>query len=60
MTEQGEMVSNEKRGDLDWTKFLLSNGGEALAQAAQRGGGCPIPGDIQGKTEWGSEHLTDL
>ena len=44
MTEQGEMVSNEKRGDLDWTKFLLSNGGEALAQAAQRGGGCPIPG----------------
>ena len=24
---------------------------------AQRGGGCPIPGEIQGEAEWGSEHL---
>jgi len=24
-------------------------------QAAQRGGGCPIPGDIQGQAGWGSE-----
>ena len=30
-------------------------GSEALAQVAQRGGGYPIPGDIQGQTEWGCE-----
>ena len=34
-------------------------GGDALAQVAQRGGGCPIPGDIQGQVEWGSEHLME-
>jgi len=26
-------------------------GGEAVAQRAQRGGGCPIPEDIQGQAE---------
>ena len=30
------------------------NGG-ALRQVAQRGGGCPIPGDTQGQAGWGSE-----
>ena len=30
-------------------------GGEALEQVAQRGGGCPIHGDIQGQDGWGSE-----
>ena len=24
------------------------------------GGGCPIPGDIQGQAGWGSEHLMEL
>ena len=28
----------------------------ALAQVAQRCGGCPIPGDTQGPGGWGSEH----
>ena len=35
-------------------------GGEAVAQAAQRGGGCSIPGGTQGQTGWGSEHLMEL
>ena len=35
-------------------------GGEAVAQVAQRGGGCPIPGDTQGQAGWGSEHLMEL
>ena len=32
-----------------------SKGGEALEQVAQRGGGCPAPGDIQGQAGWGSK-----
>jgi len=30
---------------------------EAVAQVAQRGGGCPVPVDTSGQAEWGSEHL---
>ena len=41
-------------------KNSYNQSGEALAQAAQRGGGCPIPADIQGQTGWGSEHLMEL
>ena len=33
----------------------LFEGGEALEQAAQRGGGFPILGDTQGQIGWGSE-----
>jgi len=40
--------------------FFSSKGGEALAQVAQRGGGCPIPGDTRGQAGWGSEHLIEL
>jgi len=29
-------------------------GGETLAQVAQRDGRCPIPGNIQGQVGWGS------
>jgi len=29
-------------------KFIVIRVGEALAQVAQRDGGCPIPEDIQG------------
>jgi len=36
------------------TRFY-NNGGEALEQIAQRGGGCPVPGDIQGQAGSGSE-----
>lgn len=31
--------------------------GEALEQAAQRGDECPVPGEIQGQTGWGSKCL---
>jgi len=36
-------------------KFFYDKGGETLAQVAQRGSGCPIPGNIQGQVGWGSE-----
>jgi len=49
-----------KRGDLDWISVLYSKGGEALTQAAQRCGGCPIPGDTQGQAGWGCEQLMEL
>ena len=36
-------------------KFFYGEGSETLAQAAQRGGRCPIPGTIPGQVGWGSE-----
>ncbi|PKU34471.1 pol- hypothetical protein [Limosa lapponica baueri] len=36
-------------------KFVYDEGGETLAQVNQRGGRCPIPGNIQGQVGWGSE-----
>ena len=36
-------------------KVFYDKGDEALAQAIQRGGGCPIPGDTQDQAGWGSE-----
>jgi len=30
-------------------------GGEALAQVAQRSCGCPLPGNVQGQVGWGFE-----
>jgi len=30
---------------------------EALEQVAQKGGGCPVPRDIQGQAGWGCELL---
>ena len=47
-----------KRGEIQIgceEEIFYNNVGEALAQIAQRGGGCPIPGDIQGQHGWGSE-----
>jgi len=41
-------------------QFFYCKGGETLKQVAQKGGGCPIPGDIQGQVGWGSEHLMEL
>ena len=38
-------------------KFFYDKGGEALAQVAHIGDGCPIPGGIQGQAGPGSEHL---
>jgi len=40
--------------------FFYSVGDEALQQVAQRDGGCPITGDIQGQVRQDSEHLTEL
>jgi len=41
---------------VDTRKTIFYNGGgETLDQVAHRGGGCPIPGNIQGQAEWGSE-----
>ena len=37
-------------------EILLSEGGEALGQVAQRTCGCPIPGGIRGQAGWGFEH----
>ena len=34
-------------------EIFYSEGGEALAQAAQRSCECPIPGGIQGQVGWG-------
>ena len=36
-------------------KGFYSNSGEALKKDAQRGGGCPVPGDTHGQAGWGSE-----
>ena len=35
--------------------MFYAEGGETLAQVAQRGGQCPIPGHIQGQVGRGSE-----
>jgi len=46
----------ESRLGLDRREDLFySEGGETLAQVAQRVGRCPIPGNIQGQVGWGSE-----
>ena len=51
------MVSNKKGETQTGYKeeAFYSEGGEALGQVAWRGGGCPIPGSIQGQAGCGSE-----
>jgi len=36
--------------------MFYNEGGGTLAQVAQRGGQCPIPGNVQGQVGRGSEH----
>jgi len=36
-------------------EILHHEGGEALAQVAQRSCGCPLPGSVQSHTGWGFE-----
>jgi len=57
VTGQGATLKlKEGRFGLDIQKrFFYSESGETLAQVAQRGGGYPIPRDIQGQVGWGSE-----
>jgi len=46
----------EGRFRLDIRNLLFYlEGDETLAQVAQRGGRCPIPGRVQGQVGWGSE-----
>jgi len=40
--------------------FFYHEGGKTLAQVAQRGGRCPIPGNIQGQAGQGSEKREDV
>jgi len=42
------------RLDIHWN-FLNNDGGEALAQVAQRSCGCPLAGSVQGQVRWGFE-----
>ena len=43
----------EGRFRLDVGEVLYYESGEVLAQAAQRGCGCPVPGGVQGQVGWG-------
>jgi len=36
-------------------EILYCEGGETLAQVAQRVCGCPLPGSVQDQVEWGIE-----
>jgi len=38
-----------------WEEILPHEGGETLAQVAQRSCGCPLPGSVQGQVGWSSE-----
>ena len=51
-TKRGESYTGYKE------EVFHNKDGEALV--AQRGGGCPIPGDTQGQAGHGSEHLMEL
>ena len=50
----------EGRFRLDIRKKSYSEGGEALAQAAQRCGWCPIHGDFQGQADQALSNLIQL
>jgi len=39
-----------------WEEILPHEGGETLAQVAQRSCGCPLPGSAQGQVGRSSEH----
>ena len=41
-------------------KLFYNKGGKALAQVAQRCGGCPVLRNSRGQAGWGSEQLMEL
>ena len=47
-TRRDGLKLKEGKSWLDIRKIFYSEGGEALAQVAQRCGRCPIPGNFQG------------
>jgi len=49
------MQMNSKKALITIEEIFYAEGGETLARVAQRGGRCPIPGNIQGKAGRGSE-----
>ena len=58
MIRQSGMVLSSRREGLDWMSGGSSlQSGEVLAQAAQRGCGCLIPGGVQGQVGWGPGQL---
>ena len=48
-------VTSQHNLDLDQIRSFYTKGGKALEQVAQRGGGCPVLGDIQYQAGQGSE-----
>ena len=50
-----DMHDLEGRFRLDIRKKLFIVSGGTLEQFAQRGCGCPLPGDVQGQAGWGFE-----
>ena len=59
-TRRNDFKIEERKFRLDIKKSFYNKGREALAQSAQRAGGCPIPRDTQGQPGWGSEPLLKL
>ena len=50
---ENDFKLKEGRFRLDVRGKLFIESGEVLAQAAQRGCGCPIPRGVQGQVGWG-------